>query len=60
MDELVQKLDDDATPNFLSQESAIVKYRNLKATKIRAVQSAKEKAAYLAEAINEKQVKRLL
>lgn len=55
MDELVAKLDDEATQNFFIQRvahSKIQEYR--KQLKIQAVKSAKEKAIYLAEAIGEK------
>src|SRR5205085_3351328 len=54
MDELVQKLDDEATQNFFISR---VSHSNLpqfkKDLKIQAVKSAKEKASYLAAAINE-------
>jgi uncharacterized protein YggE len=55
MDELVQKLDDEATQNFFISRvnhSKIEEFK--KQLKIQAVKVAKEKAAYLAEAINEK------
>lgn len=55
MDALVEKLDDEATQNFViarTSHSKINEYR--KQLKIKAVQAAKEKAQYLAEAINEK------
>lgn len=55
MDELVAKLDDDATQNF---QISRVWHSNMqelrKQLKIQAVKAAKEKAAYLAEAIDEK------
>ena len=55
MDELVDKLDDDATQNFRivrTSHSKIQEYR--KQLKIQAVKAAKDKAGYLAEAIEEK------
>jgi uncharacterized protein YggE len=55
MDELVDKLDDNATQNFRivrTSHSKIQEYR--KQLKIQAIKAAKEKAQYLAEAINEK------
>jgi uncharacterized protein YggE len=55
MDALVEKLDDEATQNFViarTSHSKITEYR--KQLKIKAIQAAKEKAQYLAEAINEK------
>ncbi|WEK35372.1 MAG: SIMPL domain-containing protein [Candidatus Pseudobacter hemicellulosilyticus] len=55
MDELVNLLDDDATQNFRivrTWHSKMTEYR--KQLKIQAVKEAKEKAVYLAEAINEK------
>lgn len=55
MDELVQKLDDEATENFFISRVSHSKLQELKKQlKIQAVKSAKEKANYLAEAINEK------
>lgn len=55
MDELVQKLDDEATQNFFISRVSHSKIQEFKKQlKIKAVQSAKEKATYLAEAINEK------
>jgi uncharacterized protein YggE len=55
MDELVQKLDDEATQNFFISRVSHSKIQDYKKQlKIQAVQAAKEKAAYLAEAINEK------
>jgi len=55
MDELVEKLDDDATQSFQVvrvSHSKIQEYR--KQLKIQAVKAAKEKGAYLAAAIDEK------
>lgn len=55
MDELVDKLDDDATQNFRiirTSHSKMQEYR--KQLKIQAVKAAKEKAGYLAESIEEK------
>lgn len=55
MDALVEKLDDEATRNFYitrTSHSKIEQFR--KQLKMEAVKAAKEKAAYLAEAINEK------
>jgi uncharacterized protein len=54
MDDLVNRLDDNATQNFSitrTSHSRIAEYR--KQLKIAAVRAAKEKAQYLAEAINE-------
>ena len=54
MDELVDKLDDEATQNFRidrTSHSKILEYR--KQLKIQAVKAAKEKAGYLAAAIDE-------
>jgi uncharacterized protein YggE len=54
MDELVEKLDDDATQNFRierTSHSKIQEYR--KQLKIQAIKAAKEKAGYLAAAIDE-------
>lgn len=54
MDELIDKLDDEATTNFQvikTSHSKLQEYR--KQLKIQAVRSAKEKAQYLAEAIGE-------
>lgn len=54
MDELVQKLDDEATDNFFISRISHSKLQEFKKQlKIQAVKSAKEKANYLAEAINE-------
>lgn len=55
VDELVNRLDDDATINFFIAEvshSKITEFR--KQLKIQAVKAAKEKAVYLTEAIGEK------
>jgi len=55
LDQVVNILDDDATSNFQivrTSHSKIQEYR--KQLKIQAVKAAKEKANYLAEAINEK------
>ena len=55
MDLLVDKLDDDATQNFLIttvSHSKITEFR--KQLKIQAVKAAREKGIYLAEAIGEK------
>jgi len=55
MDELVQKLDDEATQNFSIARVSHSRVTELrKQLKIQAVKAAKEKAIYLAEAINEK------
>jgi uncharacterized protein YggE len=55
MDDLVNKLDDNATQNFFIQRTAhsqLAEYR--KQLKMEAVKAAKEKAQYLSIAINEK------
>jgi uncharacterized protein YggE len=55
MDDLVEKLDDEATQNFFIasvSHSKMTEFR--KQLKIKAIQAAKEKANYLAESINEK------
>ncbi len=55
LDDLVEKLDDEATTNFYIQRtshSKLSEYR--KQLKIQAIKAAKEKAQYLTEAINEK------
>ena len=55
MDDLVEKLDDEATQNFIiasTSHSKITEYR--KQLKINAVQSAKNKGIYLTDAIGEK------
>jgi uncharacterized protein len=54
LDDLVEKLDDEATTNFYIQRtshSKLAEYR--KQLKIQAVKAAKEKAQYLSEAIDE-------
>lgn len=54
LDDLVNRLDDEATNNFRitrTSHSKIVEYR--KQLKIMAVKAAKEKAIYLAESVNE-------
>lgn len=55
IDQLVDKLDDEATSNFSivrTSHSKIIDYR--KQLKIQAVKAAKDKANYLAESVNEK------
>ena len=55
LDDLVEKLDDEATTNFYIQRtshSKLAEYR--KQLKIQAINAAKEKAQYLTEAIDEK------
>lgn len=55
MDNLVEKLDDNATESFViasTSHSKIIEFR--KQLKIKAIQAAKDKAGYLAEAIGEK------
>ena len=55
MDELIDKLDDEATSNFRivrTWHSKMIEYR--KQLKIAAVKAAREKGIYLTEAINEK------
>ena len=55
LDDLVEKLDDEATQNFYIQRtshSKLAEYR--KQLKIQAIKAAKEKAHYLTEAIDEK------
>lgn len=55
MDDLISRLDDEATTNFRIVKiwhSKMTEYR--KQLKIAAVKAAKEKALYLTEAINEK------
>ena len=57
MDDLVDKLDDNATQNFQivsTSHSKITEYR--RQLKIKAVQAAKEKGIYLTEAVGEKLV----
>ena len=55
LDELVEKMDDEATQNFFIAKTAYSKITELKKEmKIAAIKAAKEKATYLAEAIGEK------
>lgn len=55
VDQLVDKLDDAATQNFFIQRTSHSKLTEFrKNLKIQAVKAAKEKAGYLAEAINER------
>ena len=55
MDELVQKLDDEATQNFFISKVSHSKIQEFKKQlKIQAVKAAKDKAIYLAESIDEK------
>jgi uncharacterized protein len=55
MDELVNKLDDEATQNFFIAKVSHSKLQEFKRQlKVQAVRAAKDKAIYLAEAINEK------
>jgi len=55
VDQLVDKLDDNATQNFYIQRTSYSKLTELrKNLKIQAVKAAKDKAIYLAEAIAEK------
>jgi uncharacterized protein YggE len=55
MDELVDKMDDEATQNFFIARVSHSKLQEFKRQlKIQAVKAAKEKAIYLAEAIGEK------
>jgi uncharacterized protein YggE len=55
MDELVQKLDDEATQNFFIARVSHSKLQEFKKQlKVQAVKAAREKANYLADAINEK------
>jgi uncharacterized protein YggE len=55
IDDLVDRLDDNATQNFFIQKTASSKMTELRRQlKIDAVKAAKEKAGYLAEAIDEK------
>jgi uncharacterized protein YggE len=55
VDDLVDRLDDNATQNFFIQKTSSSKMEELrKKLKIEAVKAAKEKAGYLAEAIDEK------
>ena len=54
LDELVEKMDDEATQNFFIAKAAYSKMDELKKDmKITAVKAAKEKAIYLSEAIGE-------
>jgi uncharacterized protein len=54
MDDLVDRLDDNATQNFFISKTSYSKLDELKKElKIKAVRSAKDKATYLSEAINE-------
>ena len=54
LDELVDKLDDEATQNFAIAKTAYSKQTELKKQmKIEAIKAAKEKAVYLSEAIDE-------
>ncbi len=54
VDQLVDKLDDAATQNFFVQRTSHSKLAEFrKQLKIQAIKAAKEKAGYLAEAINE-------
>jgi uncharacterized protein YggE len=55
MDELVQKLDDEATQNFFISRVSHSKLQEFKKQlKVQAVKAARDKATYLADAINEK------
>ncbi len=55
MDELVGKMDDEATQNFFIAKVSHSKIQEFKKQlKIQAIKSAKDKAIYLSEAINEK------
>jgi uncharacterized protein YggE len=55
VDQLVDKLDDSATQNFYISKTSHSKLEEFKKNlKIQAVKNAKEKASYLAEAINER------
>jgi uncharacterized protein YggE len=55
IDDLVDRLDDNATENFFIQRTSSSKMEELrKKLKIEAIRAAKEKAGYLAEAIDEK------
>lgn len=55
VDQLVDKLDDNATQNFYISRTSHSKLEEFKKNlKIQAVKNAKEKASYLSEAINEK------
>ena len=55
MDKLVEKLDDEATQNFViasTSHSKMTEFR--RQLKIKAVQAAKDKGIYLAEAVSER------
>lgn len=55
VDDVVDRLDDNATQNFFIQRTASSKIEALrKQLKMQAIRAAKEKATYLAEAIDEK------
>ena len=55
IDELIQRLDDDATKNFQLAKLSHSRITDIRRElKIKAIQAAKEKAGYLAAAINEK------
>lgn len=55
MDELVQKMDDEATESFFIEKVSHSKIEEFKKQlKLQAVKNAKDKAIYLADAINEK------
>jgi len=55
VDDVVDRLDDNATQNFFIQRTASSKIEELrKQLKMQAIRAAKEKATYLAEAIDEK------
>jgi uncharacterized protein len=55
VDDLVDRLDDNATQNFFIQRTSSSKMEELrKKLKIEAIKAAKEKAGYLAEAIDER------
>lgn len=54
LDELVEKMDDEATQNFFIAKTSYSKMEDLKKElKIAAIKAAKEKAVYLADAIGE-------
>ena len=54
LDELVEKMDDEATQNFFIAKTAYSKMDELKKDmKINAIKAAREKAIYLSEAIGE-------
>jgi uncharacterized protein YggE len=55
VDQLVDKLDDNATQNFFVQRTTHSKIEEFKRNlKIQAIRAAKDKAQYLADAVNEK------